>query len=208
MKKTDWLTLDEAVLPKTEPRIESTGKITRETTRGKAAQKKPAGRSRAWTCDGEYIWYRPKLANPAIKSRLAKQLAAGELKHVSTQDDVQVYQVLPKSAFHRPALDLTAVNLSSVVRYAVVAACKGDWVAFVDGLSEISHRYKNAQYSDGKPGENGFTRLLYQEKLTHVFHLIRLRGGPSPQLIDREVSALRARRGEGRGTQIVLPTRH
>lgn len=204
MKKTDWLTLDAPA----EPRIESTSKITREKSRGRGAQKKVAGRSRAWVCDGEYIWYRPKLANPATKARLAKQLESGEIKHVSTQDDVQVYQVLPKSAFHRPAMDLTAVNMPSVVRYAVIAACKGDWVAFVDGLQEIAGRYRNAQYSDGKPGEEAFTRMLYQEKLAHVFHLIRLRGGPAPQLIDREVAALRKRRGESRGSVIALPTRH
>lgn len=195
----DWLEIGDS-----KSRI-TTPKLRGENTRGKAVHKKASGRSRSWVSDGQYVWYRPKSANPAIRQRLADQLARGELKHVTTSDDVQIYEVQKTSPFHRPEMDLTRVNLPTVTRRAVIAACKGDWATFLDSLEEVAFRFKNAVYSDGKPADEKFERQLYQEKVSYIFNLIKLRGGPSPQLIDQEVAALRARRKQGSGAGIVLP---
>lgn len=195
----DWLDLGD------KPGRISTPKIRAEAKRGKAVQKRIGQKARSWVSDGQYVWYRPKLANPAIRQRLADQVARGELKHVTTSDDVQIYAVQATSPFHRTEQDLTAVNLPTVVRGAVLAACKHDWATFLDSLEEIALRYKNARYSDNKPGEEAFTKQLYQEKLAHIFNLIRLRGGPDPRVIDAEVAALRRRRKSGSGVGLLLP---
>jgi hypothetical protein len=196
---SDWLDIAPGAT------ITSVTKLPLETKRGKAAIKKASGKSRAWTCDGEYVWFRRKKANPATLQRLTDQIARGELRHVTTSDDVEIYKVLASSPFHRPGRDLTAIDLPTLMRETVIAACKRDFATFVDGLAELAHRVKNARYTDGKPADPGFAAILYQEKLEHVFNLIRLRGGPSVAEIDREVAALRARRKDGNGSLILLP---
>lgn len=195
----DWLDLGD------KPRRISTPKIRNEGKRGKAVQKRIGQKARSWVSDGQYVWYRPKLANPAIKQRLADQVARGELKHVTTSDDVQIYGVQATSPFHRQEQDLTAVNLPTVVRGAVLAACKHDWTTFLDSLEEIATRFKNARYSDGKPADEKFCKQLYEEKVGYIFQLIRLRGGPDPRVIDQEIAALRRRRKTGSGVGILLP---
>lgn len=195
----DWLEIGGKAARVTTP------KLRNENKRGKAVQKRIGQKARSWVSDGQYVWYRPKLANPAIKQRLADQVARGELKHVTTSDDVQIYAVQATSPFHRTEQDLTAVNLPTVVRGAVKAACRGDWVTFIDSLEEVALRFKNARYSDGKTADEKFCKQLYEEKITYIFQLIALRGGPSPQTIDREVAALRMRRKSGTGSGILLP---
>jgi len=194
----NWLDLGE------DPRISSGTKITQELTRGKAAVKRVSGKSRAWVCDGEYVWFRRNKANPATKQRLTDQIARGELKHVTTSDDVEIYKVQASSPFARKQRDLTTLDMQTVVRETVIACCKRDYQTFLDGLAEVAHRIKNARYSDGRPADAKFAEMLYQEKVEHIFNLIRLRRGPSQAEIDQEVSALRSRRGEG-GRMIVLP---
>lgn len=195
----NWLDIGDS------PKITTTAKLPNENTRGKAITKRTSGKSRSWVCDGEYVWFRRNKANPAIKQRLTDQLARGELKHVTTSDDVEIYKVLPSSPFARTQRDLTTLDMQTVVRETVLACCRRDYQTFVDGLGEVAHRIKNARYSDGKPADPNFASMLYNEKVEHIFHLINLRRGPSPAEIDREVSALRARRGEGSGRVILLP---
>lgn len=187
------------------PTISTPTKLPRETQRGKAVTKRASGKSRSWVCDGEYVWFRRNKANPAIKQRLTDQLARGELKHVTTSDDVEIYKVLAKSPFHRPARDFTTLDMQTVTRETVIAVCKRDFATFLDGLEEIANRVKNARYTDGKPADPNFARQLYEERLTHVFNMIRLRGGPSQAEIDREVQALRSRRKDGERSMILLP---
>lgn len=200
----DWLDLGEKPRRTTAPRI-STPKIRNEAKRGKAVQKRIGQKARSWTSDGQYVWYRPKLANPAIKQRLADQIARGELRHITTSDDVQIFEVLPTSPFHRTEQDFTRDNLPTVVRKAVLGACKHDWTTFLDALEEIALRFKNARYSDGKPADEKFCKQLYEEKVAYIFKLIELRRGPSMFVIDQEIAALRQRRGAGNGSRIALP---
>lgn len=163
-----------------------------------------AKRTKSWDCDGEFVFYRAKLANPAIKQRLADQLAKGELKYMATSDDVQIYAVQKTSPFSRPAMSLQAIDMQTLCREIRLAAVRRQWNVFLDGLEELASRYKNSIMSDGKPPEPGFARQLYQEKLTHIFHMITLAGGPSQQEIDRGVQALRAKRGAA-NKKILLP---
>ena len=166
--------------------------LPKDSKRGKTMSAK---RRKAWDCDGEFVYYRPKLANPATKERLLQQLAKGELKHTLTHDDVQVYAVQTSSPFARPALNMQAIDLQTLCREIRMAACKRQWPVFLDGLEELASRFKNCTMSDGKPPEPSFAKMLYSERLAHIFNMIRMSGGPSQEEVDREVQALRQRRG-------------
>ena len=170
-------------------------KLPNERARATSMQKRASGKNRCWASDGEYVWFRRKIATPAFVNRLTTQLAKGELKHLTTQDDVEIYIVQEGSPLKRPARDLTVVDMQTLTREARIAACRGDWPTFLDSLEEVAGRYRNAVYSDGKPAETPFAKQLYHDRIGHIFNMIRLAGGPSQETIDREVQALRKRRG-------------
>jgi hypothetical protein len=201
MSSTDenWLDIGES------PKIAAAVKLPGETQRGTNVAKRPGSRARAWVCDGEFVWFRRKRANPATLQRLTDQLARGELKHMTTSDDVEIYQVLKSSPFHRPARNFTTIDFPTLTRETVLAACKRDFATFLDGLEEIASRIKNAQYSDGRSAEPAFAKMLYQEKLEHIFNMIALRRGPSQGEIDRGIKDLREKRRDGGGRMILLP---
>jgi hypothetical protein len=171
-------------------------KLTREKTRAPSMTKKLGGKSRVWASDGEYVYFRRKLSNPATLERHEKFLATGNYKHVMTQDDVEVYQLQEGSPFKRPQLDLTSIAFADVRRQTILAACRGDWSRYVDGLEELAGRLKGAY-------DPGFAKLQFNDTLDHIEHMIRLRGGPSRAMCDREVVTVRARRGQSAGKRIM-----
>lgn len=186
--------------------VQATKSLVSESKRGKAVNMTLAGKGRTWHCDGKYIWFRRKKANPATLQRLNDHIARGEIKFIVTSDDVEMYEVAPTSPFHRrEAQDLTKLNLSSIQWIAIRAAKKGDWAEFVDSLGEMASRVKGRVYSDGHPADSNFAKLLWGEFLTRFFANMRMAGGPSQETIDREVAALRQRRGEGNGSRVILP---
>jgi hypothetical protein len=79
-----------------------------------------------------------------------------------------------------------------------MAACRRDWATFIDGLTELSTRIKSRYHES-------FAATVYQENLQAVFLAINMRGGPSQQEIDREVRAIRQRRGDNPSRLLVLP---
>ena len=173
-------------------------KLTRDKTRAPTMQKSALGRTRVWASDGEYVYFRRKKSNPETLKRHEAFLKTGDYQHVQTQDDVEIYKLMPTSPFARPQRDLTTLDAYNVRREAALAACRRDWATFVDALSELSTRIKS-QYHDS------FARTVYEDNLTAVFLAIDMRGGPSRVEIDREVKALRTRRGEDRKRLLILP---
>lgn len=202
---TSWLdtppTADEAA-----PRIQAARSLVNESRRGAPVSMTIAGKGRTWHSDGKYIWFRRKKANPATTQRLNSHIEKGEIKFIVTSDDVEMYEVLPNSPFHRrSAQDLMKVDIASLRWVAVYAAKNRDWVAFVDALSEFASRVKNKVYSDGGQATGEFARQIYSEGLAYIFHLVSASGGPQHDEIDREVANVQFKRGIGRGSQIVLP---
>lgn len=180
--------------------------LVNEKKRGAPVSMTLAGKGRTWHSDGKYIWFRRKKANPATLARLSDHLARGEIKHLTTSDDVEMYEVLPSSAFYRAeAQDLTKLDYSSVTWATIRAAKRREWTGFVDGLSEIAARIKGRVYTDGGTATGEFARLQYSERLNYIFRLVSMAGGPGREEIDREVSLVQQRRGAGRGSTIVLP---
>lgn len=185
-REVDWLTGS---------KIEASTKLSNEHGRAKSMQKRASGKNRCWASDGEFVWFRRKIATPAFVNRLTTQIAKGELKHLTTQDDVEIYQIQESSPLKRATRDLGAVDLQTLTREARISACRRDWATFVDALEELAFRLKNAVYSDGKPAREDFMREVYSDRVTHIFNMIKLAGGPSQMEIDREVQALRQKRG-------------
>lgn len=202
----DWLDAAPTV------RVESSGKAKKERGRFQSMAKKLVGRSRVWACDGEYVAFRRKMSNPATLQRHEQFLKTGDYKHIGTYDDVEVYELQASSPFKREVVDFTEMvpdrnrkgsfqlkwNFSMVRRYAVLAACRRDFGLFVDALQELAGRLKGT-YHEAQ------ATMMYNDELVWIFHLINLRGGPSPVETDQGVQAVRQRRGEDRNRVLMLP---
>lgn len=193
-KKDDWLEIGE------EPRIEPAKKLKGETGRASTMGKKLLGKSRTWACDGEYVWLRRKQANPETIKRHEAFIASGEYKYVETQDDIEIFQLQEKSPFKRKQpMDLTTLDMYNVRRQACLAACRRDWVFYIDALEEIAGRLKGAY-------DSGMAKTMFMETLDAIENSIAIRGGPNKAERDREVAATRAKHGLSRDRKIYLPT--
>lgn len=180
------------------PAIESGVKLPGEKKRAKRMQH-GLGKKKVWASDGSFVWFRRKLANPATLERHNRFLATGEYKHVGTQDDVEIYELMPSSPFKRQeAVDFSALKFFDARRHTIRAAVRRDWATFVDGLEHLAGGIKG-QY------DPAMAKTVYNDLLSYVFVQITMRGGPSQNEVDREVAALRTRRGDRRSTSMLLP---
>lgn len=187
-------------------RVSAAKALVNEKRRGAPVSMTIAGKGRTWHSDGKYVWFRRKKANPATTDRLNAHIAKGEIKHLATSDDVEIYEVQEASPFFRAqAQDLMKLDFTSVKWAAIRSAKRRDWVGFVDGLSEIASRIKNRVYTDGGQATGEFARLQYSETLGYVMKLVSMAGGPSRDEIDREVHNVQVKRGSGRNSMLVLP---
>jgi hypothetical protein len=186
---TDWLDL---------PTVESGVKLPKEKTRAKRMQH-GLGKKKIWASDGEYVYFRRKLANPATLERHERFLATGEYKHLGTQDDVEIYQLMPNSPFKRiESVDFGALKFFDARRQTIRAAVRRDWATFIDGLEHLAGGIKGSY-------DPAMARTVYNDLLSYVFVQIAMRGGPSQEEVDREVAALRKRRNDVRSTSLLLP---
>lgn len=200
---TSWL--DSPAPAEPPPVIRAATSLVNESRRGAPVNMTIAGKGRTWHSDGKYVWFRRKKANPATTQRLDSHLAKGEIKFIVTSDDVEMYEVLPHSAFFRgEQQDLMQVNFTTLKWIAIRAAKAGRWEKFVDTLSEIASRIKSKTYSDGGQATGEFARMLYSENLNYIFRLASMAGGPAREMIDKEVQAVQRRRGSTR-SEIILP---
>jgi hypothetical protein len=179
-------------------RVESATKLTNEHARGKSMTRNMLAKDRVWACDGEYIYLRRKKAHEGTLKRHEDFIARGDYKHIETQDDVEIYKLQSGSPFFRQPVNLLELGFPQVRRAAIFAACQYDFGLFIDALQELASRLKGA-YHDAQ------ATMIYNECLEYVFRLIEMRGGPNRMIIDREVAALRTRRGDSRRSTLVLP---
>lgn len=209
----DWLDIDPAPAAKPKrtrkrtPAIEPGTRLPFEGKRAKSMAKSPFGKNRIWACDGEYVWFRPYryvngekvlVANPTTFERHKQYLAQGHYVHVETQDDVEVYRVTDESPFKRQGLYLGEIPDNLLPRMVAKAACRRDWVEYVDILEELAGRLK------GQLGP-ATGKVAYDERLQYISNLISMRGGPSPAECAAGLSMVRAKRGHGGRKVIVLP---
>ena len=194
----DFSWLDEPAKETANPRIKASAKLPKELARAPSMGKKLLGKSRTWGCDGEFVYFRRKQANPATLERHNKFVESGEYKHVTTQDDLEIWQLQDGSAFKRFQMDLESLDYANVRRTAIIAACKRDFGLYVDAVLELAGRIK------GKYHE-AFAQTVYNDELTHIFRMIEMRNGPSPGEMNRELQAVRKRRRENVRSGLLLP---
>jgi hypothetical protein len=173
-------------------------KLTNEKSRAPTMQRNALGKDRVWACDGEYIYLRRKKAHDGTLTRHQKFLDAGDIAHVETQDDVEIYKIGPNSPFKRQPVDVTLAGYHVIRRYAILAACANDFGLFVDCLGEMSSRLKGQYHA-------AFAQQMYDDELVHIFKMIETRQGPSVNAINRGVQSVRSRRGAGRASVLYLP---
>ena len=196
MSSESWLELPASA----DAKIETSAKMTGETKRMKAMTKRLLGKSRTWMCDGEYVLLRRKQANPETLKRHEEFIARGEYKFLMTSDDVEVYQLQPSSPFKRKEpIDLTSLDDYNLRRAIAKAACRRDWVTYVDALEEIAGRIKGRF-------DPAFGQQVFLDTLADIELMIERRGGPGQLERDREVNAVRKKHGLGKGRQVYLPT--
>lgn len=205
---TSWLDIPDWLDDKPTVRIESGAKLTGERKRAPSMAKKLLGKSRTWACDGEYVYFRRKQANPATLQRHNNFLKSGHFKHIQTQDDIEIYQLQEASPFKREPENLTVLTIPMIRRAAVKAGVARDWGLFVDCLSELAVKFKSQRWEiDGKKisPDDGFVKNMYEEALQYVFLTIWKSGGPLQAEIDAGVQSVRARRGESTSRLVTLP---
>lgn len=187
--------------PETAKRVKSGGKLTEEQKRFKSmARTSVTGRQRVWACDGEYVAVRLNTANPHTRERHQRFLDAGHYEHVETQDDVQVFRLLNGSPFKRGTpLLVDGLPLLDVKRQAVQAACRRDWVCYLDIIEELATRYKN-QY------DPAFAKLCFDETLERMMITIAMSGGPSAVEVSAGMSNVRKKRGY-ESKRVIIPGR-
>lgn len=180
------------------PRVESGVKLPEEKKRAKRMQH-GLGKKKIWASDGEYVHFRRKMANPATLERHERFIASGEFQYLGTQDDVEIYKLLPTSPFKRQeAINFGALKFYDVRRQTIRAAVRRDWATFVDGLEHLAGGIKGTY-------DPAMAKTVYNDLLSYVFVQVAMRGGPSQEETDREVAALRTRRRETRSTSLLLP---
>ena len=179
------------------PTIESGVKLPGEKQRARRMQH-GLGKKKIWSSDGSVVWFRRKLANPATLERHNRFLATGEYKHVGTQDDVEIYELMPSSPFKRAeTINFSELKFYDARRQTIRAAVRRDWATFIDGLEHLAGGIKGSY-------DPAMAKTVYNDLLSYVFVQIAMRGGPSQNEVDREVQALRKRRGE-RSSSVLLP---
>lgn len=180
------------------PTIESGVALPGEKKRAKRMQH-GLGKKKIWASDGSVVWFRRKLANPATLERHERFLATGEYKYLGTQDDVEIYELTASSPFKRAeTVDFGALKFYDARRQTIRAAVRRDWATFIDGLEHLAGGIKGAY-------DPAMAKTVYNDLLSYVFVQITMRGGPSQNEVDREVAALRTRRGDRRSTSMLLP---
>lgn len=205
---TSWLEIPDWLDDKPSVRIEGSSKLTNEHKRAPSMAKKLLGKSRVWACDGEYVYFRRKKANPASLQRHNNFLKTGQFKHVMTQDDVEIYQLQESSPFKREPENLTVLTIPMIRRSAVKAAVARDWGLFVDCISELATKFKSQRWEvDGKKisPDDGYVKNLYEEALQYIFLTVWKSGGPLQPEIDAGVQDVRQRRGEAVSRLVTLP---
>lgn len=205
---TSWLELPDWLDDKPSVRVETGVKLTNERKRAPSMQKKLLGKSRTWACDGEYVYFRRKQANPATLERHNKFLKTGQFKHIKTEEDVEIYQLQESSPFKREPENLAVLTITQIRRTAIKAGVARDWKLFVDCISELATKFKSQRWEvDGKVVSAGdpFVKDLYEESLQYVFLMIWKSGGPLQPEIDAGVQSVRQSRGETVSKLITLP---
>ena len=173
------------------------------------------GKDRVWFTDGDYIWFRRRLANPATLERHNRFTANGDYEHIGTSDDVEVYKLNEKSPFKiRPperagaqprVLDLAQMDWYNVRRQAAKAAVRRDWKTFRDIVAFMRESLnRNVGQDTESKWTQGFCDTIWAETYQALMLSIKMRGGPTPVEINAALNGLRVKDGASVGRLITI----
>ncbi len=159
------------------------------------------GKDRIWWTDGEYVWFRRSKSNPATLQRHNKFVAAGDYRHVETQNGIEIYQLQPSSPFKAKGkqIDIGKMDNYNVRRQAALAAVRRDWPAFRDVMTFLRERVNAKHVANPAMAE-----AEYAELYMAIMESIQQRQGPAPNEITREMFALAQNSGELRNRMITI----
>ncbi len=163
------------------------------------------GSGRVWACDGEYVAFRPynhvldKIVNPAFQERIEKFRSSGNMKHVGTFDEVEVYQLLEGNPWKatRDEKYIAGKSLWNDIRHAAKLACLREWKDYTDLLEAMATGMKAGRDPD-------FARRAWQDAVEQVMINIYQMGGPTPPEVRAGVENVRASRGYGKTPGIIM----
>jgi hypothetical protein len=223
----DWLSTDEVVIEpdwlNTAPSVDGIEVPRAAAPYAKLRFEVMKGSNRVWACNGRYVACRPSGFNEATRSRHNRFLASGHYKHISTSDDVQIFELLPSSSFYRTEGDVRAGGWYELLRAAAQAAVARDWGAYVDLLEEIATRLKSTPTGATGAIDTDLAKDRFADTLEHLEQLIYMRWTYRQEMkkiedhnlamiamraeIDAGVQNVRAARGHATGRKIALPSR-
>lgn len=163
------------------------------------------GKDRVWWTDGDYVFFRRKKSNPTTLARHNRFVAKGDYKHVETQGDVEIYELQESSPFKpKKTIDIGMMDNYNIRRQAAQAACRRDFKTFLDIMTYLRERIAAQHRSPGRADMTPLAENIYAEQYIAVMQSIKMRQGPSPEEINRELFALQQNSPAAKGRVITV----
>lgn len=158
-----------------------------------------AGTERRMANAGNYLAYRPynprteKEVNPRTRERFENFISAGEVKHLGTYDDVQIWEFQPGSPYYHQGNKAYIVGLNywNDVRQAARLACERKWAEYHDFLEAMAVAVKGGapRAPDGSI-DRGFGATMWADTLNQVLAQVeRIRQADKGAPTDGEINA-------------------
>jgi hypothetical protein len=150
---------------------------------------------------GNYLAYRPynprtdKEVNPRTKERFSMFIAAGEVKHLGTYDDVQIWEFQKGSPYYHDGNKAYVVgqNYWGDIRQVATLACERKWAEYHDFLEGMAKAMK------GGNRDPAFAKTMWQDALNQIAVAIKQMNGPEEREVNEGFIGVRAKRGIARG---------
>lgn len=163
------------------------------------------GSGRVWACDGEYVAYRPynhvldKAVNPAFEERIAKFRSLGNMKHVGTFDEVEVYQLLEGNPWKATIDEVYTAGQSlwKDIRHAAKLVHAREWREYVDLLEAMATGMKAGRNPE-------FARQAWEDAVNQIMITVYQGHGPLPVEIRAGVENVMRSRGGARSQTLLV----
>lgn len=140
-----------------------------------------AGTERRMASAGNYLAYRPynprteKEVNPRTRERFQMFIEDGQVKHLGTYDDVQIWEFLPTSPYYHQGNKayIAGQNYWADIRRAVEFACERKWAEYHDFLEVMAVAIKSGR-------DESFARTMWADTVNQVCVMLEQRRQNDP----------------------------
>jgi hypothetical protein len=165
------------------------------------------GTERRMAAAGNYLAYRPynprteKVVNPHTRERFQMFIEAGEVKHLATYDDVQIWEFQPGSPYYHQGGKAYVVgqNYWADIRGAATLACERKWTEYHDFLQTMAVAIKSGR-------DPIFAKAMWDDTVNQVTaQILRRPDAPTEREINEGFLGVRRARGiQGRNGAVLL----